>query len=563
MFPRRSCRFIAALMLLASCLQPALAQVIPSSELPGRAREDIQQQQRQPLSRPGAPIVSMPGTVAPEGAEKLMVTVRGVRITGNTVYSADQFEPLYRDLIGREVPVTAVYELATKITAKYGSDGWVLSRAIVPPQELPPHGAVVHIQIIEGYIDRVEWPPQLAKYRDYFSYYAAKITAERPINIRTLERYLLLASDLPGLRFKNSLKASTTNPGAATLVVEVTEKPVDLFARVDNRGTKARGPLQYFGSISLNNIGRQHGSLTLTQAGAFQTAELQYWMVSYKQVLTAEGLTFFANNSYNRSKPGTEILQLLEYKTRGDLFEAGLAYPFIRSREKNLIVSGLFYMSNDRSDILSALNTLDRIRGIRVKVDADFVDKLRATNQFNLVLSQGIPDLGGFAAGDPNLSRANARPDFTKFEATVSRLQPLPIPNFSVLLAAYGQWASVPLLSPELCGYGGRAFGRAYDPSELVADRCIELLGELRYDIPHTIQNLTQFQLYGYADRGWLHNIAPVPGTPADVDGASVGGGVRLGLGSQPGVAVDLSAAKGVAGIRDDWRFFFITTGRF
>ena len=26
-------------------------------------------------------------------------------------------------------------------------------------------------------------------------------------------------------------------------------------------------------------------------------------------------------------------------------------------------------------------------------------------------------------------------------------------------------------------------FGRAFDPSELVADTCIELLGELRYDI--------------------------------------------------------------------------------
>jgi hemolysin activation/secretion protein len=560
MSPHRSCRIVAALVLLAS-LQPARAQIIPSSELPGRAREDIQQQPRAPLSRPGAPVVSLPSTVAPPGAEKLMVTVRGVRITGSTVYSAADFEPLYRDLIGRQVPVTAIYDLAQRITAKYGGDGYVLSRAIVPPQELSPRGAVVRIQIIEGYIDRVEWPPALSKYRDFFSHYADKITAERPINIKTLERYLLLASDLPGLRFTNSLKASSNNPGAATLVVEVVEKPVDASARVDNRGTKARGPLQYFTSISLNNLGRTHESLTLSQAGAFQTTELQYWMLSYKQVLTPEGLTLFANNSYSRSKPGTALLQLLEYKTRGDLFEAGLSYPFIRSREKNLIGTGLFFISNDRSDILAALNTLDRIRGVRLKVDADFVDQLRATNQINLVLSRGLEGLGATEAGSSNLSRANGRADFTKFEATVSRLQPLPIANFSVLLAAYGQWAGNPLLSPELCGYGGRAFGRAFDPSELVGDQCIELLAELRYDVPHTFQNLTQFQLYGYADRGWLHNLAPVPGTPENVDGASVGGGLRLGL--QPGLAVDLSAAKGVAGIRDDWRFFFITTGRF
>ena len=560
MSPHRGCRFLAALALLVfSQLLPAAAQIIPSSELPGRARERFEQP-RAPLSQPGGAVVSLPSTVAPEGAEKLMVTVRGVRIVGGTVYSAEDLEPLYRDIIGREVPVTVIYDLAQRITAKYGADGYVLSRAIVPPQELSPRGAVVTIQIIEGYIDRVEWPAALSKYRDFFSHYTAKIIAERPINVKTLERYLLLASDLPGLKFKNSLKASPKNPGAATLVVEVAEKPVDVTARVDNRGTKARGPMQYFGSINVNNLGRVHEAWTLAQAGAFQVTELQYWMLSYRQVLTSEGLTLFVNNSYTRGKPGTEILQLLEYKTRGDLFEAGMSYPFIRSREKNLIGTALFFISNDRSDILGTLNTLDRLRGVRLRVDSDFVDPLRAINQINLVVSQGFDVPGASNPGSLNLSRANGDPAFTRVEATFSRLQPLPW-NFSVLLAAYTQWSRTPLLAPELCGYGGRVFGRAFDPSELVADQCVELLGELRYDVPHTLQNITQLQLYGYADRGWLHNLAPVPGTPENVDGASVGGGLRLGL--QPGLTVDLSAAKGVAGIRDEWRFFFITTGRY
>jgi hemolysin activation/secretion protein len=185
---------------------------------------------------------------------------------------------------------------------------------------------------------------------------------------------------------------------------------------------------------------------------------------------------------------------------------------------------------------------------------------VRGLNQINLVVSQGLEALGASPAGSLTLSRANGRADFTKFEATFSRLQPLP-GNFSVLLAAYGMWTRTPLLAPELCGYGGRAFGRAFDPSELVGDTCIELLAELRYDIPHSFAWVSQLQLYSYADRGWLHNLAPVAGTPENVDGASVGGGLRLGL--QPGLTADLSAAKGVAGIREDWRFFFITTGRY
>jgi len=55
------------------------------------------------------------------------------------------------------------------------------------------------------------WPAEkLARYRDFFSDYTARIVADRPANIRTLERYLLLANDLPGLKFSTSLKPSPT-----------------------------------------------------------------------------------------------------------------------------------------------------------------------------------------------------------------------------------------------------------------------------------------------------------------------------------------------------------------
>ena len=127
-----------------------------------------------------------------------------------------------------EVPLTAVYDLARRITAKYGAAGYVLSRAVVPPQNFGRHGAVIRIQVVEGYVDQVVWPVErLARYRDFFSDYTARIVADRPANIRTLERYLLLANDLPGLKFSTTLKPSATNPNASTLIVEVKEKPFD------------------------------------------------------------------------------------------------------------------------------------------------------------------------------------------------------------------------------------------------------------------------------------------------------------------------------------------------
>ena len=98
---------------------------------------------------------------------------------------------------------------------------------------------------------------------------------------------------------------------------------------------------------------------------------------------------------------------------------------------------------------------------------------------------------------DPLASRFNGRVDFTKAELTLSRLQPL-FAGLSLLAAAYGQYALTPLLNSELCGYGGRLFGRGFDPSQYVGDTCIDLLAELRFDIPRELPSLTQAQFYGF-----------------------------------------------------------------
>ena len=220
-------------------------------------------------------------------------------------------------------------------------------------------------------------------------------------------------------------------------------------------------------------------------------------------------------------------------------------------------------------------STLDRLRGFRLRADGDSADSTGGINQFFFVFSQGIEGLGSTQNGYDLASRAFGRVDFTKMELTLSRLQPL-FDQFSVLVGAYGQYALTPLLVSELCGYGGRVFGRAFDPSQFVSDTCLELVAELRYDIPLQLKGLTQSQLYGFVDHGWLHNIAPVPGTFANVDAASVGAGLRLGW--LNAITADLSVAQAVQGTgllntgpvpglletgpRKNTRFFFILNAR-
>src|SRR5262249_2046159 len=117
---------------------------------------------------------------------------------------------------------------------------------------------------------------------------------------------------------------------------------------------------------------------------------------------------------------------------------------------------------------------------------------------------------------------------------------------------------------------------RGFDPSQFISDTCFEALFELRYDIPIQLQALTQTQLYGFFDHGWLHNLAPVPGTFTSVDAASFGGGLRLGLvhpGTADSTVTQVAKGQGLLGPtalpsvlslgpRRNTRFFFILSAR-
>jgi hemolysin activation/secretion protein len=563
------CRLLAVLLLLFPAV--AAAQPIPSGALPGTERRQVAPPQPGPRAQPVGPSISLPSTVAPPGAESIMLTVSRIVITGATVYGEADFAPLYADLVGREVPLAALYELARRITAKYGAAGYVLSRAIVPPQNFGRHAAVVQIQVVEGYVDNVIWPREkLARYRNFFDDYTARIVADRPANIRTLERYLLLANDLPGLKFATTLKPSPTHPNASTLIVEVTEKRIDAIARIDNRGTEARGPWQYLGSATVNNIIGAHEAFNITYAGTFQIEELQYLAASYRQVLNSEGLTGFINASYGFGRPGTDVLQSIGYRTRSAIVEAGLTYPVIRTRETNLYLTGLGFATNDDSfNAVIGPFTRDRIRGFRLKGDADWADRLLGINQVNVTFSQGLHILGATPNADPSVvvpsfptASTNAgRTDFNKIEGLYSRTQPL-FAGISAFFAAYGQYAFTPLLVSEQCSYGGRFFGRAYDPSQFLGDSCWMALGEGRYDIPNTIKELTRAQIYAYADHGETYNIDPAAGTPKQQSGSSVGVGARAEwLGTY---TADVSIAKPIDGPRrDELRAFVILGARY
>jgi hemolysin activation/secretion protein len=564
------CRECVALFVgLVGFSVSAVAQVVPPSDLPGRERSRFTDPPP-PLSRPAGPLVQLPAAAAPGAAAHIKLKLRRIVIEGATVYGAKDFEPLYNILLGREISAADVYAVAAQIVSKYGSAGYPLVRAVVIPQAVSKSGATIRLRVVEGYIERVEWPEAAKRYRDLFSECIAKLTAERPARAKTIERCLLLASDLPGLRFTSTLKAGKNPDGGTVLVVSLTEKPFDALARIDNRGTPGRGPWQYLASVTENNRLGWHESLNFTYAAAFDNSELQYFSGTYHQAITTDGLAFDLNAYSSKGTPQLPSLTALNFRGNSEGVEGGFTYPVIRSREQNLFVSALGFAEHAFSDVLNAPNTNDQLRGVRLRANYDQVDTwLGTVGQTQIIgtFSQGINGLGSSANGNPLASIANGRVDFSKFELLASRTQAIAF-GFSLYGAAFAQWAGSALLVPEQCGYGGRFFGRAFDPFEFAGDRCWETLGELRYDLP--IPNaLTSAQLYAFADHGDVTRIDPVASTIPHFAGSSAGGGIRLAWRGSPATLydnlhLDLQAAKPVEGRANDaWRYFLIFTARY
>src|SRR5262249_6545116 len=98
---------------------PPGAQIVPPSDQPGRERERFERP-AVPRAQPSGPAISVPGIEAPPGAAETKLVIRQIRIIGATVYTDAQLAALYADLVGKTVTLQALYDLAQRITAKYG-----------------------------------------------------------------------------------------------------------------------------------------------------------------------------------------------------------------------------------------------------------------------------------------------------------------------------------------------------------------------------------------------------------------------------------------------------------
>ena len=527
----------AVLLLLGS---GAEAQTVPSSAEPSRVGGQIAPMASAPAPG-GGPAVSAPGAApAPAGAEKITLKLQRLIIEDMTAYQLSDVEPLHKDMIGKTVTLADVFGVASALTAKYRNDGYILTQVILPPQTID--GGIVRMRVVEGYADRVMIEGATRGNKAYIQGFADRVKAAKPLNAATLERYMLLLNDLPGISARAVLSPAAT-PGASDITIVVDQRPYSLFFQTDNRGSRYIGPLQVTGGAQLNNLFGFYEGLSLQAAAApegWPHREMTFGSVTWQQPIGHEGTRVDLNGSISATHPG---FTLVPFDVNGIARTASLRlqHPFLRGRNMTFTASAkLDYMNSSRDDNLGLPATKDRVRSLRIGGSLQTSDRFSGLNSFGAEVSKGLNILGASRKGDANMTHALGDPQFLKATAEASRLQRITGP-FSLLVSAAGQKSANTLLASEEFGAGGMSFGSAYDNSEITGEDGVAARAELRADnLFRTPASL--LQLYCFYDVGqvWDRDNAVVRDRIRSL--ASAGAGLRAMINSN--ISGSFEAAK-------------------
>lgn len=513
-------------------LNPAQSQavksVLPGSTEPGVLSNYMANQvdqQARPKTLPAIrPPQQEPSSLGPQ-ATQIKFKLTQIILEDNHVYSNQQLAATFKDKINTEISVAELQNIVQGITNYYRNNGYILTRAILPPQHVK--NGVVRIRVIEGYIDHVSVIGFPKGARKLVQAYGNRIAQSRPLQIKVMEHYLRLANEIPGMQVKAVLEPSKESTGASDLNLSAEEQTFNGSFSYDNYGTRYIGPNQDTVSASLNSIFRAGDTTRATYATTTRPEQLKFYDLSYQMPLGTQGMTGSLGKNHSATVPGMN-LAVIDTRGESSTYYANWQYPLIRSRSQNLTLdSGFSYLNSD----VTALGTTlydDHIRSIRFGANYDFSDRFSGSNLLGLHGEQGLNIWG--ASSNPNsftTSRFGADGIFTKFVAQAARVQPV-YKRLSVFLLMNGQYSFNPLLASEQFAFGGSQLGRGYDPAEIIGDKGFSGTIELRMDFAPGWNLLKTFQPYVFYDAGVIWNLKNLPGIGTKSSATSTGVGTRF-----------------------------------
>ena len=484
-----------ALAILLASPPAALAQRVPDA---GAAlRETAPPARVMPPAEPDLkplPRAPAPATGTPPGGPSFLLTA--VRFTGNTVFSGDQLQPLAAERIGAAVTLVDLEAIASRVTEKYRAEGYVVAQAVVPVQELA--GGVVEISVVEGTLGKVkiEFDPATRIRPSVIEGIVAQLEAGRPLHGPTLERVMLLLSDLPGVIAQAALEPGDES-GSTDLVLSIVPgRRWNLAVDGDNFGSRSSSEYRAGVSARLNSPFALGDNLDArVQLGT--GGRLAHGRLSYELPVGGLGTRLGASYARVDYELGKDFAEL-DADGRADVYDVNLSHPFIRSRSRNLFGR----VGWQKKELEDRYGLIDRTEDKSISMGyAGFVYEQRDAwlgggyTSAGFTAFSGDLDMNAQARATDRIGRHTAG-GFSHWNYELSRLNAL-TRNANLFIGISGQFADKNLTSAEKISLGGPRGVRAYAPSEAAVDEGHVVNLELRYSVT------PELSLQCFYDWGW------------------------------------------------------------
>jgi hemolysin activation/secretion protein len=524
---------------------PLLAQARPT--LPPTREEVTRPKPQLPTQAPRLEVEGgierAPCALSGPEYQSIHFVFRGAEFDGLQGLTREQLASTYAQYIGQDVPISTVCEIRDRAGTMLRDAGYIA--AVQVPEQRIADGTV-HFQVLMAHLTQVRVRGDATGAEKLIAGYLNELTKQPVFNRYEAERYLLLASDIPGYTVRLTLRPAGTVPGEVVGDVTVQREIGYADFNVQNAGSHSLGP---WGGLVRGELFGLTGLGDRTTLSVFSTAdfrEQQTLQLAHDFRVGSGGLTIGDNFTYAWAKPSVPNARILAH-TLLNTFEVG--YPFKRSQAETIRGSaGMDFINQDVK--LDGLHlSRDRLRVFFLRAGLDS-SSTNFTNpeysaaeppwRFNtlLELRQGVHMLGATNCGHLSLdclgpgevppSRLDGRSN-----ATVLRFngygEVRPIPHLTFALGMRAQYAWKPLLSFEYFAAGDYTEGRGYDPGTLLGDMGVGTQAEVRFGsrIPVSAKKAA-IEGYGFWDHSSVGHHGRFQITPGSQHLNSVGAGARI-----------------------------------
>lgn len=431
-----------------------------SQELPSAGEELRRQQQQERFDTLPTRIPETEKLIEEEKKKPKsdsVVFIKDVVFTGKvTVFKKYELYNFVSKLIAKKTTLSEWFLVIDQITQHYRNKGFILARALLPPQDITD--GIITIDIQEGLLDKgqdgVKINGQDIRLNTDFAtkLFTCAVESGSVIHNEKLERGVLLLNDLPGINASVNLEPGSVT-GTTRVVLDVNETSL-IKPRVtwNNSGSRLTGAYKGGFTIDVNDLTGYGDQLSTTYQGSLDGGSFHYLRTAGNIPIGYSGFKLGASFQYLVYEAGKEFESL---DSKGDAFQWGVdgEYPIIRRRKTNLWVKAGFVQKILQDEALGVSTNHKLLNIGSLGLTATYADNfLRGGfTQGNITGYYGNNDLSGLNSSyqsDQSAVGAKTDGNFAKGLFNVRRIQRV-AEDLILISNISGQLASKNLSSSE------------------------------------------------------------------------------------------------------------------